>query len=431
VKLNAREIALDILTRVEKGGAYSNLLIHQALDKHQDQEQRDRQLVTQLVYGTLQQQRLLDYYLEPLLKKPLSKLELWVKILLRLSLYQLVCLDRIPDHAVVNEAVQLAKKKGHKGIASLVNGVLRQFMRIPKRALTEISDPVKRLAMQTSHPDWMVKRWVSQLGCEKTADFCSFNNLAAPVTLRVNLLRTSRSELMNALFEEGFEVYELDEAPEGIYLESGGSPAKSDLFKRGYFTFQSESSMLVTHMLNPQSEMRVLDMCAAPGGKTTHIAEYMQGRGTLIANDLHAHKVRLITEQCERLGLHNVQAITGDARRLSERYEAEFDAILLDAPCSGLGVIRHKPDIKWQRQPSDIDSLANIQYELMSEAAKLLKPGGSLVYSTCTIEQMENNQVVTRFLKDQPSFELLQSRLILPSKRIADGFFLAKLMNKG
>lgn len=439
----ARELALEALIQIEQGGAYSNLMLNQLFQQQAELDPRDRGLITELVYGTLQQQKFLDFHLQPFVKQHLNKLEHWVKQLLRLSIYQFMFLDRIPHHAVVHEAVEIAKRRGHRGTTGLVNGVLRNFLRSPRVSVDSIPDPVERLAVKTSHPTWLVRRFVKQWGMETAKNILEANNKPAPLTIRVNLLKTSREEVMEKLLDAGFKVEITTHSPVGLIIQSAGnnlgSLTETELYQQGYFTIQDESSMLVAPLLAPQKGMKVLDACSAPGGKTTHIAELMGNQGYILAVDLHAHKQRLIEAASKRLGISIIETKTLDARRLPDWFSQQgknqplFDRILLDAPCTGFGVIRRKPDLKWKKQERDIAQIKEVQYELLTQVSKLLKVGGQLVYSTCTIEKEENDQQIARFLEEHPQFICLENstQQILPHQFGSDGFFMTKLQKVG
>ncbi|EIJ81548.1 16S rRNA methyltransferase B [Bacillus methanolicus PB1] len=442
-KKNVREIALNLLETIEKNQSYSNLLLNSKIEKNKI-DQKDVGLLTELTYGTLQRQMTLDYFLKPFIKK---KPDRWVLHLLRLTLYQMVYLDKIPDRASIYEAVEIAKKRGHKGIASMVNGVLRSIQREGLPSLENIKDPIERLAVETSHPAWLVKRWTDQFGFEKTKKMCE-TNLTAPLqTARVNVTKISRDECLQLLENEGFNVEASPIIPEAIRCLKGNLAA-SNAFKNGLITIQDESSMLVAYALNIEENNTVLDACAAPGGKSTHIAERLNKTGKVISLDLHDHKVKLIGIAAERLGLNNIEAKALDSRFVPEHFAAEsFDRILLDAPCSGLGVMRRKPDIKYTKMEEDIYKLKQVQQDLLNSVAPLLKKGGILVYSTCTIEKEENQEVVESFLNRNDLFEgdeTLKERMpeavkplvdnfmlqILPQNFGSDGFYIACLRKK-
>ncbi|MDX8288316.1 16S rRNA (cytosine(967)-C(5))-methyltransferase RsmB [Metabacillus indicus] len=444
-KNNVRETALETLLMIEKNQAYSHLLLNSMIKKHGVKE-IDIPLLTEIVYGTLQRRDTLDFYLAPFIKNA-KKTEQWVQNLLRLSVYQMVYLDRVPERAVFHEAVEIAKHRGHKGIASFVNGILRSIQRQGLPSTAEIKDEAERIAVETSFPLWLVKRWISQLGAADTKKMCEATLTPPSVSARVNFMKNTRGELMEQLLAKGFQIEEGDLTADAI-KSLKGSLVQTEEFKEGRFTIQDESSMLVARTLAPEKGDAVLDACAAPGGKSTHIAEILENTGTVYSLDLHKQKVSLITEQAERLGLTNIKTEAMDSRKVHERFKNEqFDKILVDAPCSGLGVVRRKPDIKYTKSAEDVKRLSQIQLEILSSAAPLLKKGGTLVYSTCTIDSEENGQVVDKFLAEHSEFELdsaMADRLpeaakpyadggqvqILPHYFGTDGFYIASLRKK-
>lgn len=439
-KKNVRESALEILEAVEKNQAYSNLLLNHVIQRN-NITGPDIGLLTEITYGTLQRKYTLDYFLKPFIKK---KIEKWVQILLRLSLYQMVYLDKIPDRAVIFEAVEIAKKRGHRGISGLVNGVLRAIQREGLPSLDAIGDPIEKISIETSHPIWLVKRWSEQFGLEKTKVMCETNLLAPIQTARVNLTKATREMVKKMLEEEGFEIQESQVVPEGI-RSLKGNLAHSKAFAEGFITVQDESSMLVASALNLQEGQFILDCCAAPGGKTTHIAEKLNGTGKVVALDLHEHKVKLIQDSAKRLGLTNIETKALDSRKVTDHFQKNsFDRVLVDAPCSGLGVLRKKPDIKYSKSLEDISSLQSIQKSILHQAAQLVKPGGILVYSTCTVDKEENEGTVSEFLLTAKDFEEYPLRLsesmnsiveeshiqIFPQDFGGDGFFIACFQKK-
>ncbi|MBO9130209.1 16S rRNA (cytosine(967)-C(5))-methyltransferase RsmB [Bacillus sp. 165] len=443
--MKVREIALEGLLQIEKSGAYSNLLLNQLIEKYKVSG-KDTGLLTEIVYGTIQRKDVLEYYLAPFIKNS-KKLENWVVPLLRLSLYQMEFLDRIPARAVIFEAVEIAKKRGHKGIASMVNGVLRSIQRQGVPSLDDISDPAKRLAIETSHPLWLVQEWIEAYGLDAAKKMCEVNLLPPDATGRVNVSKLTVTEALHTLEQEGIEAQPGDLSEDAIKIKKGNI-AHTSAFREGLLSIQDESSMLVARVLDPSEDDVILDSCAAPGGKTCHIAELLHGKGKVVSLDLHPHKVRLIQEQTRRLHLNNVECQALDARKAGEHYETEsFDKILVDAPCSGFGVIRRKPDIKLNKTKEDSKRLSDIQLAILEEVTPLLKKGGRLVYSTCTIERTENEEVVEAFLERHPEFEWdnsIQERLpsalqnyvhegqvqILPHYFLTDGFYIACLRKK-
>ena len=435
---------MDVLTRVDQDKAYSNLQLNAALQRA-SLSREDTGLATELVYGTVSRLNTLDYFLERFVAKGIHKLQPWVRNLLRLSLYQLMYLDRIPPHAVVNEAVNLAKRRGHQGISGMVNGVLRNILRNrDDLILPEKLSPAERIALQHSHPQWLVERWMSQYGMDAAEAICRANNEPPSVSVRVNTTMISRDEMLEEMKAAGFDAAPSDLSPEGILVFGGGNMALTDWYRDGQISVQDESSMLVGEAVGPGPGMKVLDCCAAPGGKTAHIAELMKDQGEIIANDLHEHKRKLIGDQAERLGLGSIHTVTGDALELVHKYApGSFDRILLDAPCSGLGVIRRKPDLKWTKTAGDIGEIASLQRELLDSVSTLLRVGGILVYSTCTIDPEENEGTVKHFLDTHPGFgvpdhsgeawgKLYSAHQgagvqILPQDYHSDGFYIARL----
>lgn len=444
-KSNVRESVVTILEQIEKNQSYSNLLLNNVIKKNQIAT-KDIGLLTELTYGTLQRKMTLDYYLEPFIKNP-KKLENWVKQLLRMTLYQMLYLDKIPDRAAIHEAVEIAKKRGHKGISGMVNGVLRSIQREGIRDMNDIKDEVERLSIETSHPTWLVRRWTEQFGYNKAKEMCEINLTAPMQTARINTNKIDREACIKRLSEEGYQVEESVVVPEAIKCLKGNL-AHSESFKEGLITIQDESSMLVAYALGIEQNETILDACAAPGGKSTHIAEKLEETGQVISLDLHEHKVKLINENAARLGLKNIDTKAMDSRRVQEAFEGStFDRILLDAPCSGLGVMRRKPDMKYTKKEEDLDRLQSIQLQLLDSVTPLLKPGGTLVYSTCTIDRSENEEVVTAFLQKHTDFEgdpsviermpkAIQPLMsdfqlqIFPQDFGSDGFYIASLRKK-
>ncbi|MEH7222510.1 16S rRNA (cytosine(967)-C(5))-methyltransferase RsmB [Bacillus sp. JJ1566] len=441
-KTNVRNVALEILLQIEKNQAYSNLLLNQMIKKH-EVSGKDVGLLTEIVYGTIQRRDTLDFYLAPFLKKS-KKLDQWVRILLRLSLYQMLFLDRVPERAIFFEAVEIAKKRGHKGTASLVNGVLRSIQREGVPSLDQLTDEVERIAIETSHPIWLVKRWVRQMGLEETRKMCEVNCLPPEQTARANLMKTTKEELIHMLDVDGIEAEKGSVSVDAIKAVRGNL-AHAKAFKEGYFTIQDESSMLVARALGVEKDDQILDSCAAPGGKTTHIAELLNNTGKVFSIDLHEHKIKLINEAVNRLGLENVETKALDSRKAREFFEAgSFDRILVDAPCSGFGVIRRKPDIKYSKLESDNENLAKIQLDILTAVSSLLKKDGILVYSTCTIDYEENEGVIKTFLEQHKDFildETIENYLpeivkpyikngqlqLYPHYFGTDGFYIARL----
>ncbi|MFC4305857.1 16S rRNA (cytosine(967)-C(5))-methyltransferase RsmB [Cohnella boryungensis] len=446
----AREVAMSVLHNVETQGAYSGLELNQALQSA-GLERPDAALATELVYGTIQRLNTIDYALQSRVKGWPNKIEPWVRALLRMSYYQLRWLTRVPAHAAVDEAVRIAKKRGHAGIGGLVNGVLRGLQREGFEAPLPASlSPAERLALTHSHPLWLVERWIAEFGESAAAQICAANNEPPHVSARVNELQSTREQVLAEMKAAGIEAAPSPLTREGIVAVKAGNLVHTDWYKQGKFTVQDESSMLVAAVADPKPGMVALDCCAAPGGKSTHLAERMRNEGKVIANDVHPHKEALIRQQAERLGLTCVQTMASDALELAGKLErGSCDLVLLDAPCSGLGVIRRKPEIKWNKTAEDIKSLSELQGRLLEQAGTLVKPGGTLVYSTCTIGTEENENRVRAFLERHPDFcldpqwpdetlaplreagslpESFSGMLqLLPNQFGSDGFFIARM----
>ncbi|ASN05817.1 16S rRNA (cytosine(967)-C(5))-methyltransferase RsmB [Virgibacillus necropolis] len=442
-----REIILDLLLRIDGDSGFSHLLIDHEIKRNQVTE-RDAGLLTEIVYGTLQRKLTLDYYLKPYINSD-KKMKPWVSMLLRMSVYQMAFLDKVPDHAIIHEAVEIAKQRGHKGIAALVNGVLRNIQRNGYPDTSTIDRPSTKISIETSHPEWLVERWIDMYGIDITKQMCEANLERKGTSVRIQPMKISREEAMRRLEELNFEVEESMFSSQGIVVNKGNI-LKTTLFKEGYVTVQDQSSMLVAEMLDPKSDMVVLDACSAPGGKVTHIAEKMNDQGKIHAYDLHAKKARSINDKAKTLNLTIIDAKQADARKLQDVHKDEsFDRILVDAPCSGLGVIRGKPEIKYTKQESDIDNLAQIQFDILNEVAPLLKESGYLMYTTCTVDKVENNQVVNSFLESHPEYRIDQTFFddlpsflatgvgisdeglqLFPHTHHTDGFFLTRFVKK-
>jgi 16S rRNA (cytosine967-C5)-methyltransferase len=445
-KVTPRELAIRILGRVEEEASYANLLMQKSL--HELADIRDRQLTTLLVNGTLKNRLTLDYALRRHLRKPMSELPHEVRWILRTSAFQILYLSKIPPEVAVNEGVELTKRRQGK-YTSLVNGVLRRVLESgweitwPSRE----KEPLRYLSIRYSHPEWMVKRWLKRYGLQGTEALCQSNNEPSPVWIRTNTLKITREKLRDQLVKEGVTVYLGERVPESLRIEDFGSVEKLSSFQEGLFTIQDESSQLIAHVLNPKPGEYVLDACSAPGGKTTHLAQKMENQGEILAFDIHPHKLELIEELAGRLGITVIKPRLGDARELPGVLNVSRHKVLVDAPCSGLGVIGRRADMRWNKKEEEIKALPELQSAILERAAECVVPGGELVYSTCTIEPEENFEVVKAFRAKHPEFvpvslveelpfsltdeqDLHQAMKgilqILPHKHSMDGFFLAK-----
>ncbi|EPH98486.1 ribosomal RNA small subunit methyltransferase B [Enterococcus faecalis 13-SD-W-01] len=445
LKKSVRFIALEAIERVNKGGAYSNLLLNELIQKS-GLDKKDAGLLTELVYGTLSRQQLLDFYLEPFIGQA-KKVDSWVRSLLHLSIYQWRFLDKIPDHAILNEAVEIAKAQGNPGIGKFVNGVLRTILRKGLPDTATIQDPMERLATEISLPVWLTKKLANQIGYDETKKLGESLYTPSHVSGRVDTRRITREQAIGVLAEEHISAKESNVSPYGVVAEKGHLAA-SRLFAEGMMTVQDESSMLVAPAMQIQPSHQVLDACAAPGGKTTHIATFLDpdAGGEVTALDIHDHKVRLIEENADRLDVGDqIRTMKMDAREVSDHFaEQQFDRILVDAPCSGLGLMRRKPDIRYKKNAQDLTQLPEIQLAILESCAPTLKSSGILTYSTCTILKEENEDVVAAFLERHPDFEkvdvstdpVLKSSInekmltIYPHQFYTDGFFICCLRKK-
>ena len=437
----SRSLALAVLQDIFQAGAYANLSLSKRLNDSR-LTPLDRRFATELVYGTVKACGTLDWILSHYVKKPLSQTDALVVNILRLGIFQLRFLDRVPDSAAVNESVNLAKTFAHPGASGFVNAVLRSALREPEKVRypSLAKDPVRHIALRELHPEWLVRRWLDRLGIEETQALCRFNNASPPLSLRTNTLRISREDLLQKLIESGAEAEVSAWAPEGIVCRHPGDDPLRFL-REGFCQAQDESSMLVGHVVAPQPGEFVIDACAAPGGKSTHLATLMQNIGRVLALDIHSHKIALIEENQRRLGLRIIEAKQLDATQLHLSYAKQADRVLVDAPCSGLGVLRRRPDARWRKDASLAD-LPQIQKRILASAAQCVKVGGVLVYSTCTLEENENEAVVRQFLNDHPDFALDDAGSLLPQPRPeamvtlwpqrdgTDGFFIARMTRK-
>ncbi|HEY3314498.1 MAG TPA: 16S rRNA (cytosine(967)-C(5))-methyltransferase RsmB [Bacillota bacterium] len=450
--LNSREIALRALLAVEQQGQAAQAALDSFWAGPARPDKRDRALATELTYGTLRRRQALDWALDKVSKRPVVDLDPRVRGILRLGAYQLMFMDRIPAHAAVDEAVRQASRGGHKGITGFVNGVLRHLARGLGDGSVALPGPEELwdyLTVTESHPDWLVRRWLNELGESDTAAICHLDNQPAPTCIRANRLRNDRERLAAALMAEGVTVTVGRLASEGLSIEGYSSIPELAAFREGHFFVQDEAAMLVAPVLNPRPGETIVDACSVPGGKATHLAELAENKATVLAVDIARSKLGLITENCRRLGIEGVTPVAGDARRLGELVTGPADGVLVDAPCSGLGVLRRRPESRWRKRPEDSAALAPLQLSLLDAAARVIVPGGRLVYSTCTIAETENADVVRAFLGAHPDFRPADLRpflpailrdepgvaagtlQLLPSRHGTDGFFIARFDRAG
>lgn len=410
-----RQLALEILVKYKQEGSYLNLTLNSYFSRYTlTKEQKD--LITRIVYGTVQNMLFLEYTIKPYVK---GRIKTFEKMLLLMSVFQHFYMDSIPDYAIVNEAVNLAKKKKGIKTAQFINAVLKKTLNSPVNL--DGVDELEKLSIETSHPLWMVKMFNKQYGFEKTKKICYADNEVPYKSARVNTLKTTRENLLqDSLFEKG-------KLSEDCLYYHGGNIAHTRYFQEGMLTIQDESSQMVARLLNPQPNEYVLDMCCAPGSKTSHLAALMKNQGRIDAFDLYEHKIPLVQNQMERLGVSNVHVQAHDSTLLMELYPSQtFDKILLDGPCSGLGVLSRKPEIKYH-DSSAMDEIIRIQEKLLENAYELLKNGGKMVYSTCTLNKKENEKQVDALILRHPNMKRLKEITILPYEYHSDGFYMCLL----
>ncbi len=413
--MDARERALRVLYDIEYNGAYSNLALKTALGEC---DARDRALVTALVYGVTDKRLTLDYIITRHSKLKLKKISKYIRIILRMGIYQLKFADKIPASAAVNESVKLAKRYGHASSAGFVNGVLRS---VERSEIEYPKDKTEYLSVKYSFPTELCNEWTERFGYEFTKKLMTAYSKPAPLTLRPNRLKTTPEKLLARLQENGVQ----SEITDGYITSAGFDIARDDLYKNGFYTVQDAAAMKASEILAPKSGETVIDMCAAPGGKTTHMAEIMENKGKIFAFDIYEHKLDLIRKNAERLGVTIIETDLRDGREFDAKYAEIADKILCDAPCSGLGIIRRKPEIKYGYDADN--DLPETQRAILNNAARYLKTGGEIVYSTCTVEKRENEDVTGRFLRDNAGFEKLYEKTFYPHIDGTDGFYICKM----
>lgn len=416
-----RKTAYLTLVDVEAKRAYSNLALNHkiALTKPNSQA-----FVRELVYGVLENKLTLDYYIDKLVMNGVDSLKNPELIILRMGVYQLGYMDSVPEYAAINESVDLAKKYC-KSKAGLVNGVLREYqnrkisMRLPERDLDEIN----YLSIKYSYAPWIIELWLRYYSMSFVESLLKAGNERAPLTIRMNWLKVIKKDLVKALTDRGFQVEDGKLCENAINVKGSGL-LSTDLYEMGLFTPQDESSMLVAEKLNPQHGDLVMDVCAAPGGKTTAIAERMNNTGKIIASDIYRRKLDQVDKEAKRLGITNIETRSWDATRVDSTMVQKADRVLVDVPCSGLGVVRRKPEIKYKEMSNELHLLPKKQLAILSASSSYVKPGGTLVYSTCTINPEENEKVIGEFLKKHGMFHKTERTLLLPNVNGTDGFFI-------
>jgi 16S rRNA (cytosine967-C5)-methyltransferase len=436
-----RSVALWALRQVVRGIHADNAL--EKAGNRATLSNLDRQLATELVYGAVRQQRTLNALIDRLLRKP-EKPTSDLRLLLQLGIYQLRYMDRIPPSAAVNTTVNLAKTNGLGGLAALTNGVLREYQRQQELLVSDwhqSTSMIEKIGVEYSFPDWLVGYWLGVLGEADTIDLCNYFNQSPSIDLRVNQLQTDREAVLAALIAAGIQAEPLNYLDQGIRLTGKvGAIPRLPGYHEAWWSVQDSSAQLVAQLLDPQPGEVVIDACAAPGGKTTHIAELMNDQGTIWSIDASASRIKQVDQNCQRLGLHAVQMRIGDGRQQADLVGVA-DRVLLDAPCSGLGTLHRRADARWQKTLGNVQELGQLQAELLASCATWLKPGGVLVYATCSVHPAENKEVILPFLAAHPEWQIQQPVgflasladasgciTIWPHKQQMDGFFMVRLL---
>jgi 16S rRNA (cytosine967-C5)-methyltransferase len=429
-----RTVAAEILLKVEAQKSYADRLLDHALKTHALSGQ-DRALLTQLVYGALRWRGKIDWLLGKLVHRPLADMDGYLRNLLRLTVYQLLFLDRVPSYAAVNEGVELAKRYGGASAGGLVNAVGRRLLR-EGDSLAKL-DPgaglVERLSVSWSHPEWLVRKWLASFGAEETEALLRADNEEPPVVLRVNRLKTDRQGLIEKLRAAGVDAVPSPLSYQGINLRKASSVEQLPGFKEGLFLVQGEASQLVGFLLDPKPGERILDACAAPGGKATHLAELMEDRGEVVATDISAGGIERLKQNIRRLGLQSIRPTRADVKfELTGELALPYDRILADLPCTGLGTLRSHPEAKWHREEKDIERLSALQRQILQQVSSYIKAGGTLIYSTCTLTREENEEVLEDFLRRHNEFVLESAAEFLPesARHMARGDYFLALSHK-
>ena len=431
-----REVALKVLYKIDKEQAYSNIELNEQIRQNRKNlDEKDIGLISELVYGVTTWRLTLDEIIKKYSKIKLKKISPWIINILRMGIYQIIFLDKIPKSAAVNESVNLAKRYGHSSSSNFVNAILRKVEKTDYDDFFEIEDDIDRISKTTSMPKWIVEELVKGNGIKIAEQISTNSNVKPNITIRVNRLKIAKKELIQKLEQKGIECKELENeemnTQDFLILSKVKNIENLQEFKDGFFTIQDLSAGQAAKILDPRPVEMVLDACSAPGGKTTYLAELMENKGKIKAWDIHEHRTKLVEQNANRLGINIIETQVKDATQYDKNLDEKFDKILLDVPCLGIGVIKRKPDIKWQRKPEDIEEITLIQRKILENCSKYLKKGGTLVYSTCSILKEENEEIVIKFLSENKQFEIDGENMvnILPNKE-KDGFFICKIYRK-
>lgn len=448
---NIRELIVEILIRVERENAYLNILIQPYLNRSSIKSE-DKALIQEITYGVTRFRKKIDWIINQFLDNQKKKLPLTIRNILRTGVYQIIFLDKIPDYAIGYESVELAKKSRYPGQSTLVNAVLRNIIRKSNGIhWPDIhQDPVKYISVFYSFPEWLVQRWNHRFGPDLCIRVCQAGNRRPNLTLRVNSLKISMPELKKNLFDSGLSFKEAQHIPsESVILQEFLDIGHSAIYRNGLFSIQDESSSLASRLLNPSPGQTIIDMCSGPGGKTTHLAQLMHNQGRIIAFEKNQKRLEMVKNECQRLGINIVTAVLNDSSQFCKDYFEKADKIFVDVPCSGTGVIRKKPDLKWKNlNNTRLKELNQLQSGILDVASRYLKPKGEILYSTCSMEREENDGIIKNFLEknnhftvqDTSSFvkknsmikydtEVKQAIQLLPgySGDNIDGFYMVKM----
>lgn len=419
-----RKTAYDVLFAVEAKKQYSNIALNNFIKKNNPDAQG---FVRELVYGVLENKILIDYYISKFIKGRIKDVRRQDLVILRMGIYQIKFMKSVPPYAAVDECVRLAKKFA-RGRDKFINGVLRNFLRDGENILLpdKNKDPVKYLSVKYSYEKWIIELWLKSYEFDVVEDLLRLGNERPPVTIRVNTLKGNRNSCKEKLENLGFQVHECENADTGLYVK-GEKLLETEMYKSGEFSVQDEASQMVAIQLEPKEGNLVCDVCAAPGGKSLSVAERMKNTGQVIAQDIYEKKTEEIARQAERLGLTNVTVKTWDGTVLREELVGKCDRVIADVPCSGLGVIRRKPEIKYNKNFEEVMNLPKLQLKILENASQYLKVGGQMVYSTCTINKNENEDVVKAFIDINKNFKIVKSHQFLPNADDTDGFYICVL----
>lgn len=429
--VNERELILEILLAVTRDGEYSHIALNNVLGNYQYLTKVERAFITRVTEGTLERMMEIDYIIHQFSKVRINKMKPVIRTIIRSSVYQIKYMDSVPDSAVCNEAVKLAAKRGFAGLKGFVNGVLRNI----SRNLDKVEYPDKKdvrtwLSVTYSMPEWILEKWLKEYEVQTVETMLQYFLKETPTWIRCNLSRISREQLVESLAKEDIRSWCHPTIPCALYIEGYDYLEAVECFQKGYFQVQDVSSMAVGEWADPKEGSYVIDVCAAPGGKAVHLADKLQGTGHVEARDLTEYKTALIRENIERSGMNNMEAVCQDATVLTEASVGKADIVIADLPCSGLGVLGKKTDLKYKMLPDMVKSLIGLQREILSVVNQYVKPGGKLLYSTCTVHRGENEDNAEWFAETFPEFELIRQRQSLPGIDGGDGFYIAEFRRK-